>query len=173
VHSSVPGEYDPGVRRARAREPGQVFVRALGHRTGQHFAGELLKKMAGIDMAHVPYKGGGPAVQDLVAGQIPVGRARFDAGDAAPQVRTHPDPRVHEQGSPGDDARDPTLHESGFPGFDTTQWTGLLAPRGTSADIVNRLNAETRKALAFDDVRKHFAQASLVPVGNRPKEFDA
>ena len=67
----------------------------------------------------------------------------------------------------------PTLHESGFPGFDTTQWTGLLAPRGTSAEIVNRLAAETRKALALDDVRQRFAQASLLPVGNSPKEFDA
>jgi tripartite-type tricarboxylate transporter receptor subunit TctC len=173
VHSSVPANtIQEFVALARA-SPGKYSFAHSGIGTGQHFAGELLKKMAGIDMAHVPYKGGGPAVQDLVAGQIPVGvlgstpvtphhrsgRIRILAFTSRDRLATMPEI--------------PTLHESGFPGFDTTQWTGLLAPRGTSADIVNRLNAETRKALAFEDVRKHFAQASLVPVGNAAKEFDA
>ena len=173
VHSSVPANtIQEFIALARAN-PGKYSFAHSGIGTGQHFAGELLKKMAGIDMAHVPYKGGGPAVQDLVAGQVPVavlgstpvtphhksGRIRILAFTSKDRLATMPEI--------------PTLHESGFPGFDTTQWTGLLAPRGTSADIVNRLNAETRKALAFDDVRKHFAQASLVPVGNAAKEFDA
>ena len=173
VHSSVPANtIQEFVALARAN-PGKYSFAHSGIGTGQHFAGELLKKMAGIDMAHVPYKGGGPAVQDLVAGQIPVGvlgstpvtphhksgRIRILAFTSKERMPTMPEI--------------PTLHESGFPGFDATQWTGLLAPRGTHAEIVNRLNAETRKALALDDVRNHFAQASLVPVGNSPKEFDA
>ena len=173
VHASVPANtIQEFIALARAN-PGKYSFAHSGIGTGQHFAGELLKKMAGIDMAHVPYKGGGPAVQDLVAGQVPAavlgstpvtphhksGRIRILAFTSKDRLATMPEI--------------PTLHESGFPGFDTTQWTGLLAPRGTSADIVNRLNAETRKALAFDDVRKHFAQASLVPVGNAAKEFDA
>jgi tripartite-type tricarboxylate transporter receptor subunit TctC len=113
-----------------------------------------------------------PAVQDLVAGQVPAavlgstpvtphhksGRIRILAFTSKERMATMPEI--------------PTLHESGFPGFDTTQWTGLLAPRGTSADIVNRLYAETKKALASEDVKQRLAQASLAPVGNTPKEFD-
>jgi tripartite-type tricarboxylate transporter receptor subunit TctC len=67
----------------------------------------------------------------------------------------------------------PTLHESGFAGFDTSQWLGLLAPRGTSADIVQRLHAATAEALALADVRERLAQAALQPVGNTPREFEA
>jgi tripartite-type tricarboxylate transporter receptor subunit TctC len=173
VHSSVPANtIQDFVALARAN-PGKYSFAHSGIGTGQHFAGELLKKMAGIDMAHVPYKGGGPAVQDLVAGQIPVGVL-----GSTPVTPHHKSGRIRILAFTSKDRlatmpEIPTLHESGFPGFDTTQWTGLLAPRGTSADIVNRLNTETRKALAFDDVRKHFAQASLVPVGNAAKEFDA
>jgi tripartite-type tricarboxylate transporter receptor subunit TctC len=66
----------------------------------------------------------------------------------------------------------PTLHESGFPGFDSTQWLGLLAPRGTSAEVVQRLHAETVKALALPDVRDRLTQAALQPVGNSPPEFE-
>ena len=173
VHSSVPANtIQEFIALARAN-PGKYSFAHSGIGTGQHFAGELLKKMAGIDMAHVPYKGGGPAVQDLVAGQIPVGVL-----GSTPVTPHHRSGRIRILAFTSKDRlatmpEIPTLHESGFPGFDTTQWTGLLAPRGTSADIVNRLNAETRKALALDDVRKHLAQASLVPVGNSPKEFDA
>ena len=173
VHSSVPANtIQEFVALARAN-PGKYSFAHSGVGTGQHFAGELLKKMAGIDMAHVPYKGGGPAVQDLVAGQVPAavlgstpvtphhksGRIRILAFTSKDRMPTMPEI--------------PTLHESGFPGFDTTQWTGLLAPRGTSAEIVNRLAAETRKAIALDDVKQRFAQASLLPVGSSPKEFDA
>ena len=172
VHSSVPANtIQEFVTLARA-SPGKYSFAHSGIGTGQHFAGELLKKMAGIDMAHVPYKGGGPAVQDLVAGQVPAavlgstpvtphhksGRIRILAFTSKDRMATMPEI--------------PTLHESGFPGFDTTQWTGLLAPRGTSADVVNRLYAETKKALAAEDVKQRLAQASLVPVGNTPKEFD-
>ena len=172
VHSSVPANtIQEFVALARA-SPGKYSFAHSGIGTGQHFAGELLKKMAGIDMAHVPYKGGGPAVQDLVAGQVPAavlgstpvtphhksGRIKILAFTSKDRMATMPEI--------------PTLHESGFPGFDTTQWTGLLAPRGTSADIVNRLYAETKKALAAEDVKQRLAQASLLPVGNTPKEFD-
>ena len=172
VHSSVPANtIQEFVALARAN-PGKYSFAHSGIGTGQHFAGELLKKMAGIDMAHVPYKGGGPAVQDLVAGQVPAavlgstpvtphhksGRIRILAFTSKDRMATMPEI--------------PTLHESGFPGFDPTQWTGLLAPRGTSAEVVNRLYAETKKALASDDVKQRLAQASLAPVGNTPKEFD-
>jgi tripartite-type tricarboxylate transporter receptor subunit TctC len=153
--------------------PGKYSFGHSGLGSGQHLTGELFKKLAGIDMVQVPYRGGAPAVQDLVAGQIPVavlgstpliphhkaGRIRILAFTSKDRFPTMPEI--------------PTLNESGFPGFDTGQWLGLLAPRGTSPEIVNRLYAESKKALALEDVRARLLQAALLPVGSSPKEFGA
>jgi tripartite-type tricarboxylate transporter receptor subunit TctC len=153
--------------------PGKLSFGHSGIGSGQHLSGELFKKMAGIDMQHVPYKGGAPTVKDLVAGQIPVavlgstpliphhksGRIRILVFTSKARFPTMPDI--------------PTLDESGFPGFDTGQWLGLLAPRGTSPAIVDRLYAETRKALALPEVRERLLEAALMPVGSTPKEFAA
>ena len=173
VHTSVPAStVQEFVALVRAN-PGKYSFAHSGIGSGQHLSGELLKKMAGIDMQHVPYKGGAPAVQDLVAGQVPAavlgstpvtphhksGRIKILAFTSKERLATMPEI--------------PTLHESGFPGFDTGQWLGLLAPRGTSAEVVNRLYVETRKALALEDVKQRLAQASLLPIGSSPKEFEA
>jgi tripartite-type tricarboxylate transporter receptor subunit TctC len=173
VHASVPaGTVQEFVALARAN-PGKYSFAHSGIGTGQHLSGELLKQMAQIDIVHIPYKGGAPAIQDLVAGQVPVavlgstpliphqksGRIKILAFTSKDRFPTMPEI--------------PTLHESGFPGFDTGQWLGLLAPRGTSAEVVNRLYAETKKALALDDVKQRLAQAALLPVGSTPKEFEA
>ena len=173
VHTSVPASpVQEFVALVRAN-PGKYSFAHSGIGSGQHLSGELLKKMAGIDMQHVPYKGGAPAVQDLVAGQVPAavlgstpvtphhksGRIKILAFTSKERLATMPEI--------------PTLHESGFPGFDTGQWLGLLAPRGTSAEVVNRLYVETKKALALEDVKQRLAQASLLPVGSTPKEFEA
>jgi tripartite-type tricarboxylate transporter receptor subunit TctC len=173
VHASVPAKsIRELIAHARAH-PGKLSFAHSGTGTGQHLSGELLKKMAGIDMVHVPYKGGGPAVQDLVAGQVPVGvlgstpliphhkagRIRILAFTSAERFPAMPDI--------------PTLHESGLAGFDTSQWLGLFAPRGTSEAVVQRLQAETAKALKLADVRERLAQAALQPVGNTPGEFAA
>jgi tripartite-type tricarboxylate transporter receptor subunit TctC len=153
--------------------PGKLSFAHSGTGSGQHMSGELLKKMAGIDIVHIPYKGGGPAVQDLVGGQVPVavlgstpliphhrsGRIRILAFTSKERFPTLPEI--------------PTLHESGFPGFDTGQWLGLLVPRGTSAEVVERLYAETRKVLALEEVKARLLQAALLPVGSSPKEFEA
>src|SRR6185436_4557627 len=173
VHSSVPARtIQEFIALARAH-PGKYSFAHSGTGSGQHLTGELLKKLAGIEMTHVPYKGGAPAVQDLVAGQVPVGvlgstpvtphhksgRIKILAFTSKERLATMPEI--------------PTLHESGFPGFDTGQWLGLLAPRGTSPEVVNRLYVETKKALALEDVKQRLAQASLLPVGSTPKEFEA
>jgi len=171
VHSSVPAKtVDEFIALAKAN-PGKFSFGHSGTGSGQHLSGELFKKLAGIDMQHIPYKGGAPAVQDLVAGQIPVavlgstpliphhksGRIKILAFTSKERFSTMPEI--------------PTLHESGFPGFDTGQWLGLLAPRGASAEVVNRLYAETRKALELEDVKERLLQAALLPVGSTPKEF--
>lgn len=173
VHVSVPAKTIQEFIALAKANPGKYSFGHSGLGSGQHLTGELFKKLAGIDMVQVPYRGGAPAVQDLVAGQIPVavlgstpliphhkaGRIRILAFTSKDRFPTMPEI--------------PTLNESGFPGFDTGQWLGLLAPRGTSPEIVNRLYAESKKALALEDVRARLLQAALLPVGSSPKEFGA
>ena len=173
VHASVPaktiGEFIALVK----ANPGKYSFAHSGIGSGQHLSGELFKKLAGIDMVHVPYKGGAPAVQDLVAGQVPAavlgstpliphykaGRIRILAFTSRERFPTMPEI--------------PTLHESGFSGFDTGQWLGLLAPRGTSPEVVKVLYEETRKVLALPEVRERLLQSALLTVGGTPQEFAA
>ena len=152
--------------------PGKLSFAHSGTGTGQHFSGELLKKMAGIDMVHVPYKGGGPAVQDLVGGQVPMA-----VMGSTPLIPHHKAGRIkilafttQERFPAMPDI--PTVHET-LPGFDTSQWLGLLAPKGTPAPVIARLHQESAKVLAMPDVRERLAKAALQAVGNTPKEFQA
>jgi tripartite-type tricarboxylate transporter receptor subunit TctC len=173
VHPSLPVNSVQELVTFARTNPGKLSFGHSGTGSGQHMSGELLKKLAGIDIVHVPYKGGGPAVQDLVGGQVPMavlgstpliphhrgGRIKILAFTSKERFPTMPEI--------------PTLHESGFPGFDTGQWLGLLAPRGTSAEVVERLHGATKKALASEDVKARLLQAALLPVGSSPKEFEA
>jgi tripartite-type tricarboxylate transporter receptor subunit TctC len=152
--------------------PGKLSFAHSGTGSGQHMSGELLKKMTGIDIVHIPYKGGGPAVQDLVGGQVPMGVL-----GSTPLIPHHKAGRIRiiaftskERFAPMPEI--PTLHESGLAGFDTTQWLGILAPKGTPAEIISRVHAESVKALALPDVRERLAQAALLAVGSTPKEFE-
>jgi tripartite-type tricarboxylate transporter receptor subunit TctC len=125
-----------------------------------------------LSFAH-SYKGGGPAVQDLVAGQVPMGVL-----GSTPLIPHHKSGRIRiiaftskERFPPMPEI--PTLHESGLAGFDTTQWLGILAPKGTPAEIISRVHVETAKALALPEVKERLAQAALQAVGSTPKEFEA
>ena len=149
VHASVPARTVQELIAYAKANPGKLSFCHSGTGSGQHFSGELFKKMAGIDMVHVPYKGGGPAVQDLVAGQVPVGVL-----GSTPLIPHHKSGRIRilaftslERFPPMPDI--PTLHESGLTGFQTSQWLGLLAPRGTRDEVVQKLYAETGKVLAL------------------------
>jgi tripartite-type tricarboxylate transporter receptor subunit TctC len=173
VHASVPAANVQELIAYAKANPGKLSFAHSGTGTGQHFSGELLKKMAAVDIVHVPYKGGGPAVQDLVAGQVPMGVL-----GSTPLIPHHKSGRIRilaftsrERFAPMPEI--PTLHESGFAGFDTSQWLGLLAPRGTPPEVVQRLQTASAEALALADVRERLAQAALHPVGNTPREFDA
>ena len=173
VHASLPVKSVAELIAYAKANPGKLSFAHSGTGSGQHMSGELLRKMAGIDIVHVPYKGGGPAVQDLVAGQVPMGVL-----GSTPLIPHHKSGRIRiiaftskERFAPMPEI--PTLHESGLAGFDTTQWLGLLAPKGTPAEIISRVQTETAKALALDDVKERLAQAALQPVGSTPKAFDA
>jgi tripartite-type tricarboxylate transporter receptor subunit TctC len=173
VHASLPVRSVQELIAYAKANPGKLSFAHSGTGSGQHMSGELLKKMTGIDIVHIPYKGGGPAVQDLVGGQVPMGVL-----GSTPLIPHHKAGRIRiiaftskERFAPMPEI--PTLHESGLAGFDTTQWLGILAPKGTPAEIISRLHAESVKALALPDVRERLAQAALLAVGSSPKEFEA
>jgi tripartite-type tricarboxylate transporter receptor subunit TctC len=173
VHPSVPARTVREFIAYAKANPGKLSFCHSGTGSGQHLSGELLKTMAGIDMVHVPYKGGGPAVQDLVAGQVPVGML-----GSTPLIPHHKSGRIRILAFTSLERfpvlpEIPTLHESGLAGFETAQWLGLLAPRGTRDEVVQRLYLETAKVLALPEVRERLMQAALQPVGSKPAEFAA
>jgi tripartite-type tricarboxylate transporter receptor subunit TctC len=142
-----------------------------GPGTAMHLAGAMLSSSLKGELQHVPYRGTSPAVQDLVAGQIPLaiidaatvrdfikqGRVRGIATTGARRSPTMPDL--------------PTVAESGVPGFLVTSWFGILAPKGTPADIVGYLNAQIGAILAQPGVRDKFLSLGLEPATNTPEEF--
>jgi len=136
-----------------------------------HLAGELLKQRTGAQLEHVPYKGGGQAITDVVGGQIPL---VFTAIATAQQyVRTN---RLVALGVPSAKRSNalpevPTFQESGFAGFDVTSWVGIFAPAKTPRPIVERLQRELEAALKTPFVRERYATLGIEPVGNTPAEF--
>lgn len=173
VHAAVPAKTVQELVAHAKANPGKVSFAHSGTGSGQHMSGELLKKMAGIDIVHVPYKGGGPAVQDLIGGHVPMGVL-----GSTPLIPHHKAGKIRilaftskERFAAMPDV--PTLHESGFPGFDTGQWLGLLVPRGTPNEVVQRLHKASAEALATAEVKERLAQSALTAVGSSPKEFEA
>jgi tripartite-type tricarboxylate transporter receptor subunit TctC len=142
-----------------------------GAGSGQHMAGEWFAKLAGIQLTHVPYKGGGQAITDLVGGQVQIGslgstpvmphhkagKLRIIAQTTATRASSLPDI--------------PTYQEAGIQGLVLDQWLGLLVPAGTPAEIVRRLNAAAGKVLAQPAVRERFAPQGLDIVGGSPEQF--
>ena len=173
VHPSVPVATVPElVALAKARK-GQLAFASAGNGTSGHLALELFKQRAGIEAVHVPYKGGGPALAELVAGQV---QALFSLALAAtPQIKAGRARGLaitsgkRSTVAPGL----PTVAELGFPGFEVVGWFGWLAPAGTPPAIVNRLNTEIVKALKTPELRDRLLSQSTEPVGSTPKEFAA
>jgi tripartite-type tricarboxylate transporter receptor subunit TctC len=138
-----------------------------------HLAGELLKQRTGAQLEHVPYKGGGPAVTDVVGGQIPL---VFTAIASAQQyVRTN---RLIGLGVPGAKRsialpEVPTFQESGLAGFDVSSWTGIFVPAATPRPIVERLQKELAVVLQSSFVKERYATLGIEPVGNSPDAFGA
>ena len=136
-----------------------------------HLAGELLKLRTGIALEHVPYKGGGQAITDVVGGQIPL---VFTAIATAQQyVRTG---RLVGLGVPGATRSAalpdvPTFAESGLPGFDVSSWTGIFAPASTPRPVIDKLQKELAAVLRTAFVRERYAVLGIEPVGNSPQEF--
>ncbi len=155
---------------ARAN-PNRLNYSSFGNNTSNHLTGELFKSVARIDAVHVPYKGSGPSITDLIAGQVQytfdtppavvehVRAGKLRALAVATSQRLASVPNV------------PTFAEAGMPGFSGGTWFGLLAPAKTPADVVARLNAETVAALAAPDLAGEFAARNIVPSGGSADEF--
>jgi tripartite-type tricarboxylate transporter receptor subunit TctC len=151
--------------------PGKLNFASSGSGTSIHMAGELFKLKAGVDVLHVPYKGSAPALTDLIGGQVqfmfdnmPSSWPHVQSGNLRALAVT-----TKERSPSAPDL--PTLQESGFPGFDVSSWFGLIAPKGTPPDVINKLNAAMEKALDKQEVKVAFEKLGAVPAKTTPAEF--
>jgi tripartite-type tricarboxylate transporter receptor subunit TctC len=166
VHPSIPARNIAEFVEYAKRNPGKINYGSSGPGSGIHFAGVLLNFMAGIDMLHVPYKGSGPAMQDVIAGNCQVtfdgaakpfvdaGKVRFLGTTSARRDPRYPD--------------FPTIAEGGLAGYDLTYWLGMFGPAALPANVQAKLNAAVNAALADATVRKRLAEMGVVPVGGAP-----
>jgi tripartite-type tricarboxylate transporter receptor subunit TctC len=155
---------------AKAR---QLAYASGGNGTPPHINAEVFKAVAGVELLHVAYKGGGPALVDLIAGRVHV--MLDTAASAMPHVRSGK-LRALALSAPKRSAEYPelpTFAEAGMPQYDTNAWYSMHAPAGTANEIVRRLNAELVAILKDPDILARFKQLSTEPVGNSPEEFAA
>ncbi|MEA2919675.1 MAG: hypothetical protein QOJ15_11756 [Bradyrhizobium sp.] len=152
---------------------GKVTYASSGNGTTLHLSGELFKRLAKVEMIHIPYRGGAPAINDLIPGRVDVifdnmpsiishvraGSLRGLAVTTKERVAAVPDI--------------PTIAESGVPGFDVFSWFGFFVPAKTPPDIVARINADTNAALAYAPVKSRFEELGATPKGSTPGELAA
>lgn len=160
-----------GLVAAARKQPGKLSFGAPGIGTTGHMGGELFRSMAGIDVLFVPYNGGPAALQDLMGGRIDYlfanssevgplvssGRVRALAVSSAKRIALLPNV--------------PTLDEAGIKGYETVAWGGVVAPRGTPREVIEKLNAAINAALATPSVREGLAKLGAVPAGGTPADF--
>jgi tripartite-type tricarboxylate transporter receptor subunit TctC len=171
VHPAMPVKTLKDLIALAKAKPGAINYASTGSGTLPHLAAELLKREAKIDIVHVPYKGSGPAMTDLLGGHVDmffgnmlsvvplVKSGKLRALAVTSLKRSPVAPQV------------PTVAELGFPGFEAGTWFGLLVPTGTPTDIVARLHADMVKALHHPDVEQHLAEQGATAIGNTPEAF--
>ena len=173
VHPSVPVKTTQDLINLAKAKPKQLYFASPGSGNSGHLAGELLNSMANVQTVHVPYKGQGPALSDLISGQVQMlyssipsvlpqvksGQLNALAVGSAKRVPSLPDI--------------PTISESGVPGYEAYSWVGMVAPAKTPKDIVNRLNREIVDILKQKDVSEKLNQQGALPVGDSPEQFGA
>ena len=173
AHPAFAGQTLQDVLALAKAKPGMITYASAGLASGTHMSMELLKTMTGIDLVHVPYTGGGPAVTAAIGGQVQLnigttvgvlphvrsGRLRAIAVTTA--TRTPAAPEI------------PTFAESGVPGYDHGPWNGLFAPAKTPSAVIAKIHAEVARAFQSPEVRKVFANEGVEAVASRPEEFAA
>jgi tripartite-type tricarboxylate transporter receptor subunit TctC len=171
AHPSVaPGTLKELIAYAK-KNPGKLTYASFGNGTTAHFAGEMLKVMAGIDMVHIPYKGQGPALIDVLAGNVDIMFGNLP--DFLPYIRAG---KLKAYGTTflkrvPQAPEIPTIAEQGFPKFETDSWYGILAPASAPKDVVARLNAEFNRALSDPATRSTLVERGLEPIGGTPEKF--
>ena len=154
--------------------PGKFSMASSGNGTSIHLAGELFKSMTGIFMTHIPYRGSGPALLDLIGGNVDV---MFDnLPSALPQIKAGKLKAFAVTSTQRSAALPevPTIEEAArLKGFDASSWFGLLAPAGTPADIVNRIQQEAAKSMGTPAMKEKLLAQGAIPGGNTPEQFTA
>ena len=153
------------------KNPGKLSYASFGNGTTAHFAGEMLKSMAGIYAVHIPYRGQGPALTDLIAGNVDfmfgnlpdflphIKSGKIKAIGATYLTRAPLAPEI------------PTIAEQGYPTFETDSWYGIVAPSGMTKDAVDRMNQAINKALQEPAVKKNFSDRGIEIIGGSPAKF--
>jgi tripartite-type tricarboxylate transporter receptor subunit TctC len=171
VNPSVPANSVSELIALAKAKPDALNYANSGRGTSAHLAGELFKRMAGIEMTSLPYKGGGPAVIDLIAGQVQVYFSTIPAAIAHVQTGKLRGLAVTSSKRVEQIPNVPTVAESGLPGFEVVGWFGIFAPAGTPAPIIGRLSTEINRILKEPQTRDQFAGHGLVPGGGTPEEL--
>ncbi|MBB3182078.1 tripartite tricarboxylate transporter substrate binding protein [Variovorax sp. Sphag1AA] len=171
VNSSLPVKnLDEFIKLAKSK-PGGMSYASTGNGSGLHLSMELLKSMAGIDLVHVPYKGGGAALTDLLSGNVQAMFVSYGTGSAqikAGKIRVLAVTSSQRSSALPDV---PTIAEAGVPGYESGVWYALLAPRGTPPEIVKRLHDGSVAALQSKDLRERFASDGVKTIGSTPEEL--
>ena len=171
IHPTVAAKSVQDLIALAKAKPGTLNFASAGIGTPPHLAGELFNSMAGVKMVHIAYKGGGPALTELLAGQVGIyfsgissvlpfvkdGKLRGIAVTSAKRTALMPDT--------------PTVSESGLPGYEVGNWYAIVVPAATPKSIVTRLNGEILKALAVPEIRKRFIDLAADPLGSTPEEL--
>ncbi|HET7668827.1 MAG TPA: tripartite tricarboxylate transporter substrate binding protein [Burkholderiales bacterium] len=154
-------------------QPGKINYASAGNGSTHHFCGELLKSMTGINLTHIPYKGSPPGVAAVVAGEVSMMFANLtDIGGQLRAGKVKP-LAVTSAVRAGQLSETPTLAEAGLQGFEILSWFALMAPAGTPAQIVSRLNADTVKVLARQDVQQTLGAQGLTVASSSPEQVTA
>ncbi|HEY9445446.1 MAG TPA: tripartite tricarboxylate transporter substrate binding protein, partial [Burkholderiales bacterium] len=173
VHPSVPAKTVREFIALAKSRPGQLNFGSSGPGATDHLAGELFNAMTGAKVIHVPYKGGAPAMLDLIGGNVHL--VFSTVSTAIGSIKAG---KVRPLGMTGNQRFElmpeiPTISEAGLKGFEVNNWYGLFAPAGTPQNIVARLHAEAAKALASPDVKRRLLESGIVATASSPEQFAA
>ncbi len=171
VHPSLPAKTVKDVIAIAKARPGELSFGSSGPGATDHLAGELFKTLTGVNMVHVPYKGGAPAMLDLMAGQV---QTVFSTVSTA--IGAIKGGKVRAIAMTGDKRFElmpelPTIAQAGVPGFEVRNWYGVFAPAGTSKEIVTRLNSELVKVLQMPDVKSKLLESGIEALHSTPEQF--
>ena len=173
VHPSVPANTAAEFVKLAKAKPGSIHYASAGNGSANHLSMEMFRAATGIDVVHVPYKGFGPAMTDLLGGQVASAFASTLA--SLPHVKAGKlralGVSTAKRSAAAPDL--PTIAESGVPGFDVSEWQMLLAPAGTAPAIVERMQREVANGLRNDEVKTRLTELGATPVGSTPKEAEA